>query len=87
MRKTYVISCKHLNYNDGFFSRFVANSLDDHEGERTMDAITNFHGIVKFEMAKVFTLSENPPISGWSVITPIAESISFPEKLENGKTP
>ena len=69
-----------------FFYRYVATTLDDHEGERTMHAITNFHGVVKFEMAKVFTQSEDVPTTGWITITPIAENASFSEKLKNGKS-
>ena len=65
----------------------MADSLDDHEGERTRDAITNFHGIVKFEINKIFTENEDLPTTGWQNITPIAESTSFAKKLANGNCP
>ncbi|WAQ93640.1 FER-like protein [Mya arenaria] len=63
--------------------KFVADTLDDDEGERTREAITNYHGIIKFEVAYVQSPSEEVPTTGWTVI-PLQESISTQRILEDG---
>lgn len=81
----YPVQFKELQ-DDGLLSsqKFVNDSLDDHEGERKRDAIENFHGIVKFEVAKVLTIDDEEPTSGWETITPFQEKTSFTEKLADG---
>ncbi|XP_052799359.1 uncharacterized protein LOC128230970 [Mya arenaria] len=63
--------------------KFVADTLDDDEGKRTRKAITNYHGIIKFEVAYDPSPSEEVPTTGWTVI-PLQESISTQRILEDG---
>ncbi|WAQ93662.1 hypothetical protein MAR_006133, partial [Mya arenaria] len=63
--------------------KFVADSLDDDEGKRTREAIANYHGIVKFEVAYAQSASEEVPTMGWSDI-PLQESVSTQRILEDG---
>ncbi|XP_053393450.1 uncharacterized protein LOC123562440 isoform X2 [Mercenaria mercenaria] len=67
-----------------FSKKYVHDSLDDHEGKRTRDAITNFHGIVEFEWAKVLTKDEDEPKVGWTTVSPLEEQTSFTSKLDDG---
>ena len=64
--------------------RFVEDALDDYEGELTRNGVTNFHGIVKFEIARVYTLDTNEPTTGWDKIDPLVETYSFRDKLADG---
>ena len=64
--------------------RYVADALDDYEGRLTRNGITNFHGIVKFEVNKVFTLDTDEPSTGWVGVLPLVESISFREHIQDG---
>ena len=61
------------------------DSLDDHEGKRTLEPIRNFHGIVKFEWAKELTLNEDVPAEGWKTVKPLKENTSLSLKLSGGK--
>ncbi|WAQ93656.1 hypothetical protein MAR_006127 [Mya arenaria] len=63
--------------------KFVADTLDDDEGKRTRKAITNYHGIIKFEVAYDQSPSEEVPTTGWTVI-PLQESVSTQRILEDG---
>lgn len=65
------------------FCRYVSNDLDDNDGKRTRVAIQNYHGIVKFELGKEFTLSEAEPMY-WETVQPFTESTSFKAKLADG---
>lgn len=64
--------------------KFVEDALDDYEGQLTRNGIKNFHGIIKFEIAQVYTLDTNEPQTGWDRIEPLAETYSFREKLSDG---
>ncbi|XP_053393446.1 uncharacterized protein LOC123564849 [Mercenaria mercenaria] len=82
---SYPIQFKEIQDDGLLFSmKYVNDSLDDHEGHRTLDPITNYRGIVKFEMAKVYTEDVTEPISDWVVVTPFKEETSFTEKLRDG---
>ncbi|WAQ93644.1 hypothetical protein MAR_006115, partial [Mya arenaria] len=63
--------------------KFVADALDDDEGERTRKAIPNYHGIIRFEVAYEQSASEEVPTTGWSNIT-LQERISTKRILEDG---
>ncbi|XP_052807066.1 uncharacterized protein LOC128236221 [Mya arenaria] len=70
--------------DEGIFMslKFVSDSLDDDEGERTRQAIPNYHGIVQFEVAYEQSASEEVP-TGWSVVG-LHERTSSQRTLENG---
>ncbi|XP_052809614.1 uncharacterized protein LOC128238075 [Mya arenaria] len=63
--------------------KFVADSLDDDKGDRSRQAIPNYHGIVKFEVAYDQSVSEEMPTAGWSKIT-LQERISTQRILVDG---
>ncbi|WAQ93658.1 FER-like protein [Mya arenaria] len=63
--------------------QFVADSLDDDKGDRSRQAIPNYHGIVKFEVAYDQSVSEEMPTAGWSKIT-LQERISTQRILVDG---
>jgi hypothetical protein len=67
------------------FYRFVQDSLDDNEGNRTLKAIENYHGIVKFEVATVLSKDDEEPKSTWKILEPFQEKTSIPLKLQEGK--
>ena len=67
-----------------YFRRFVEDALDDYEGKLTRNGVSNFHGIVKFEVAKVYTQDTGEPQIGWDTVDPLAETYSFREKLSDG---
>ena len=58
--------------------------MDDYEGQLTRNGVTNFHGMIKFEIARVYTLDTNEPTTGWDEIHPLAETYSFRDKLADG---
>lgn len=68
-----------------FLYRFVENALDDYEGQLSRDGTTNFHGVIKFEIARVYTLDTNKPLTGWELVDPLAETYTFRDKLADGK--
>ena len=67
------------------YCRYVASALDDYEGSLTRDGVTNFHGIVSFEVNKVFTNDLEEPTTGWKKILPLAEKDSFRNAISDGK--
>ncbi|XP_053381408.1 uncharacterized protein LOC128549125 isoform X2 [Mercenaria mercenaria] len=81
----YPMQFKEIQDDNLLFSqKFVHDSMDDHEGQRTRDPIQNFHGIVRYEIVKIYTLDDSEPTSGWEVVTPFQEKTSFTEKLADG---
>ena len=66
------------------FSRFVSEDLDDYEGRLTREGVKNFYGIVKFEIARIYTLDTNEPLTGWENIIPLQETYTFKDKLQDG---
>ncbi|KAL4222693.1 hypothetical protein ACF0H5_018734 [Mactra antiquata] len=81
----YPIQFKDLE-DDGLLSvkKYVASYWDDNEGNRTKSAIQNYHGIVKFEIAKGYTSDDTQPQTAWTVLDPFAEETSFEETLTDG---
>ncbi|XP_052812485.1 uncharacterized protein LOC128240040 [Mya arenaria] len=61
--------------------KFVA--LDDKEGDRTLKAIRNKHGIVKFELNRVYTDDKKIPVTEWEPL-PLEESYVISEHLDDG---
>ena len=66
------------------FHRYVFSGMDDTEGERTLEPIHNFHGIVKFEVSKVVTDSITEPTTGWELVQPLAETFTFTTQIADG---
>lgn len=58
--------------------------MDDYEGRLTRNGIENFHGIVQFEVNKVYTLDAEVPVSGWENIL-LAENHTFSVNMKDGK--
>lgn len=46
--------------------------------------IPNYHGIVKFEMAKRYTLDDSEPTTGWETLNVLTEETAFNETLDDG---
>ncbi|XP_060601820.1 uncharacterized protein LOC132755046 [Ruditapes philippinarum] len=82
---SYPIQFKEIQ-DDGilYSQKFVQDSLDDNEGNRTLDAIENYHGIVKFEVATVLSIDDEEPKSTWKNLEPFQEKTSFQLKLQEG---
>lgn len=73
--------------DDGILSsrKFVSEDLDDYEGRLTREGVKNFYGIVKFEIARIYTLDTNEPLTGWENIIPLQETYTFKDKLQDGQ--
>ncbi|WAR10657.1 FGFR1-like protein [Mya arenaria] len=69
--------------DDGILRSKKYVALDDNEGERTLKAIPNKHGIVKFELNRVYTDDKQIPVSKWEQI-PLEESYVILEHLDDG---
>ncbi|XP_053373157.1 uncharacterized protein LOC123531756 [Mercenaria mercenaria] len=69
--------------DDGVLRSKKFVTLDDHEGKRTMSAIPNVHGIVKFETKRVLTDDREVPVTGW-VSHPLIEQYEIMEDLADG---
>ncbi|XP_060583179.1 uncharacterized protein LOC132739481 isoform X2 [Ruditapes philippinarum] len=82
---SYPIQFKEIE-DDGilYSQKFVQDSLDDNEGNRTLDAIENYHGIVKFEVATVLSIDDEEPKSTWKILYPFQEKTSIQLKLQEG---
>ncbi|XP_060570888.1 angiopoietin-1 receptor-like [Ruditapes philippinarum] len=82
---SYPIQFKEIE-DDGIRSsqKFVPDSLDDNEGNRTLEAIENFHGIVKFEVATVLSIDDEEPKSTWKILETFQEKTSIKLKLQEG---
>lgn len=65
--------------------RYVADAFDDYEGLLTRTGVTNYHGIVKYEVNKVFTLDTKEPSVGWEDVNPFAETTSFRTHIKDGR--
>ena len=59
--------------------------MDDYEGILTRNGTTNFHGIVKFEVNRVYTASTEIPQNGWQNLATLAENFTFSNKLTDGR--
>ncbi|KAK3603157.1 hypothetical protein CHS0354_042990 [Potamilus streckersoni] len=68
---------------DGILSsrKYVFNGLDDQEGMRSISQITNFNGIVRFEVYLDVKNSLNLPNDTWKAVSPLAENFTFQESL------
>jgi len=64
--------------------RFVAASMDDKEGNRTLSPINNYHGIVKFEVAWDQSVSNTTPNAGWETIAPLEETVKTTKHMVDG---
>ena len=64
--------------------RFVADVLDDNEGGRSRTAITNYRGIVKFEVNWDQSVSEQVPTTGWEDLNPLNDEVSKQTPLVDG---
>jgi len=64
--------------------RFVAASMDDNEGNRTLQPINNYHSIVKFEVAWDQSVSNTTPNAGWETITPLRETVETHKHMVDG---
>ena len=69
-----------------FYFRYVDDSMDDYEGQLTRRGINNYHGIVKFEVRTVFTQDTNVPTDGWINVVPLAETYTFTNTLQDGRS-
>ena len=63
----------------------MARGLDDYEGTLTRNGIRNVHGIVKFEVNKVFHSVPGVPTAGWEDISPLAENVTFRTHIVDGR--
>ncbi|WAR10301.1 hypothetical protein MAR_035377, partial [Mya arenaria] len=61
--------------------KFVA--MDDEDGDRSVKAIPNKRGLVKFELNRVYTDDKQIPVSKWEPI-PLEESYVILEHLTDG---
>ncbi|KAJ8306434.1 hypothetical protein KUTeg_016979 [Tegillarca granosa] len=70
----------------------VEPRFDDNEGKRTMEAISNIHGIVKFDVAhkkdhKGGQDILNPPTTGWKEVpNPLSETVTINATRQDGDT-
>ncbi|XP_052813767.1 uncharacterized protein LOC128240857 [Mya arenaria] len=69
--------------DDGVLRSKKYVALDDNEGERTLNAIKNKHGIVKFELNRVYTDDKQIPAVKWEPL-PLEESYVILEHLDDG---
>ena len=61
-------------------------SLDDNDGSRTRKPVTNYHGIVEFEVMWDPSASTTEPTSGWQVLNPLKEESSVEIALVDGNS-
>ena len=59
--------------------------MDDYEGNLTRNGIENYHGIVQFEVNKIYHRDPEVPVGGWENILPLAETHTFSVNIEEGK--
>lgn len=70
----------------------VEPKFEDHTGDRTLEAISNIHGIVKFEIAhkkdhKGGQDIQNAPTTGWiEVPDPLSETVTINATRQDGDT-
>ncbi|XP_052246347.1 uncharacterized protein LOC127855048 [Dreissena polymorpha] len=82
--ETFPIQFKEIEDDGVLFSRkFVPDVLDDNSEPRTRKAISNCHGIVKYEIFWQATIDATEPTSGWQTI-PLNESYSAKQALGDG---
>ncbi|XP_052246346.1 uncharacterized protein LOC127855047 [Dreissena polymorpha] len=82
----YPIQFKEIQDDGVLFSqKYVADVLDDNVEPRTRKAISNFHGIVKYEIFWGSTVDTREPTSGWEII-PLKESFTATRILADGDT-
>ncbi|KAK3603163.1 hypothetical protein CHS0354_042996 [Potamilus streckersoni] len=65
--------------------KYVYSRLDDEEGSRSINEITNLNGIVRFEVNEDFADSATLPIANWKDVSPFAENYTFQAKLFSGR--
>ncbi|XP_052814816.1 uncharacterized protein LOC128241772 [Mya arenaria] len=68
--------------DDGILRSKKYVAIDDNEGDRTLKAIPSKHGLVKFELSRVYTDDKEIPTK-WEPI-PLEESYVIFEKLNDG---
>ncbi|XP_052278483.1 LOW QUALITY PROTEIN: uncharacterized protein LOC127876968 [Dreissena polymorpha] len=69
--------------DDGVLRSKTYVAIDDNDGARTRAAIANKHGIVKFEVKRVYTDDKQIPTFGWTEI-PLTEQYTFSEVIADG---
>ncbi|XP_053391927.1 uncharacterized protein LOC123531687 [Mercenaria mercenaria] len=69
--------------DDGVLRSKKYVNLTDNEGARTRRAISNKHGIVKFEINRVFTDDRQVPKTGW-ILHELTEEYEMREQLDDG---
>ncbi|XP_052812776.1 uncharacterized protein LOC128240261 isoform X2 [Mya arenaria] len=69
--------------DDGVLRSKKYVAIDDNEGDRTLKEIPNKHGLVKFELNRVFTDDRQIPLLNWEHI-PLEESYVITEQLDDG---
>ncbi|XP_052280020.1 uncharacterized protein LOC127877806 [Dreissena polymorpha] len=69
--------------DDGVLRSKKYVALDDNDGSRTRASIANKHGVVKFEVMRVYTDDKQIPASGWTEI-PLTEQYTFSEVIADG---
>jgi len=67
-----------------FLYRFVTDKLDDNEGGRSRTVITNYRGIVKFEVNWDQSVSGQVPTTGWVDVNPLNDEVSAQRALVDG---
>ncbi|XP_052278482.1 uncharacterized protein LOC127876967 isoform X2 [Dreissena polymorpha] len=69
--------------DDGILRSKKYVSIDDNHGLRTLAAIPNKNGIIKFDVKRVYTDDKREPTSGWTEI-PLTENYNFSEIIADG---
>ncbi|XP_062593097.1 uncharacterized protein LOC134254585 [Saccostrea cucullata] len=80
-----VTDFKHFDHDKGI-QKIVHDVLDDNDGERTLNAIPNVHGIVKFEYAYGNANQGNQTPTNWQIIIDLNQTVSFFVQRQNGDT-
>ncbi|XP_052782551.1 uncharacterized protein LOC128218858 [Mya arenaria] len=69
--------------DDGILRSKKYVAIDDNDGDRTLAAIPNKHGIVKFELNRVYTDDKEIPKTPWTNL-PLEENYVVTESLDDG---
>ncbi|XP_062593100.1 uncharacterized protein LOC134254588 [Saccostrea cucullata] len=80
-----VADFKHYDH-DKKFHKVVLNAFDDNDGERTLNAIQNVHGIVKFEYAYGNANQGNQNPINFQPVNDLTQTLSFFAQRRNGDT-
>ncbi|XP_062587619.1 uncharacterized protein LOC134249266, partial [Saccostrea cucullata] len=72
--------------HDKKFEKLVLSKLDDNDGNRTLNAIRNIHGIVKFEYDFGNANQGSQAPTNWQPINDLTETVTFFIPRRNGDT-